>query len=60
MEDKESSPGIKSNACESVVRHTTNYLPPGGSERIISVGDYIDNSFPALGCSDPREVSLEL
>ena len=34
--------------------------PPGGSEWIISVGDYVDNSFTALGSSDPREVRLEL
>ena len=34
-------------------------LPPGGSEWIISVGDYVDNSFTALGSSDPREVRLE-
>ena len=26
-----------------------------GSEWIISVGDYVDNSFSALGSSDPRE-----
>ena len=34
--------------------------PPGGSEWIISVGDYVNNSFTALGSSDPREVRLEL
>ena len=34
--------------------------PPGGSGWIISVGDYVDNSFAALGSSDPREVRLEL
>ena len=34
--------------------------PPRGSEWIISVGDYVDNSFTALGSSDPREVRLEL
>ena len=34
--------------------------PPGCSEWIISVGDYVDNSFTALGSSDPREVRLEL
>ena len=34
--------------------------PPGGSEWIISVGDYLENSFTALGSSDPREVRLEL
>ena len=34
--------------------------PPGGSEWIISVGDYVNNSFTALGSSDPREVELEL
>ena len=34
--------------------------PPGGSEWIISVGYYVDNSFTALGSSDPREVRLEL
>ena len=32
--------------------------PPGGSKWIISVGDYADNSFTALGSSDPREVRL--
>ena len=34
--------------------------PPGGSEWIISVGDYLDNSFTALGSSNPSEVRLEL
>ena len=34
--------------------------PSGGSEWIISVGDYVDNSFTALGSSDPRKVRLEL
>ena len=34
--------------------------PPGGSEWIISVIDYVDNSFTALGSSDPMEVRLEL
>ena len=34
--------------------------PSGGSEWIISIGDYVDNSFTALGSSDPREVRLEL
>ena len=34
--------------------------PPGGSEWIISVGDYVNNSFTALGSSDSREVRLEL
>ena len=33
---------------------------PGGSGWIISVGDYADNSFAAMGSSDPREVRLEL
>ena len=33
---------------------------PGGSEWIISIGDYVDNSLTALGSSDPREVRLEL
>ena len=33
---------------------------PGGSEWIISVGDYVDNSFTALGSSNPREVRLKL
>ena len=32
--------------------------PPRGSEWIISIGDYVDNSFTALGSSDPREVRL--
>ena len=32
----------------------------GGTEWIISVGDYVDNSFTALGSSDPRELRLEL
>ena len=36
------------------------WYPPGGSEWIISVGDYVNNSFTALGSSDPREVRLEL
>ena len=36
------------------------FNPPGDSGWIISVGDYIDNSFTALGSSDPREVRLEL
>ena len=36
------------------------FLPPGGGEWIISVGDYVNNSFAALGSSDPREVRLEL
>ena len=35
-------------------------LPPGGSKWIISVGDKVDNSFTALGSSDPRKVGLEL
>ena len=34
--------------------------PPGGSEWIISVGDYVNNYFTALGSSDHREVRLEL
>ena len=34
-------------------------FPPGGSEWIISVGDYVDNSFTALGSSDPREVRAQ-
>ena len=34
--------------------------PPVGSEWIIGVEDYVDNSFTALGSSDPREVMLEL
>ena len=34
--------------------------PPGGSGWIISVGDYADNSFAALGSSDPREDRHEL
>ena len=43
--------------------HSVNYqllklfnwrYPPGGSEWIISVGDYVDNSFTALGSSDPQ------
>ena len=29
------------------------WAPPGGSEWIISVEDYADNSFTALGSSDP-------
>ena len=35
-------------------------VPPGGSKWIISVGDYADNSFTALGNSDSRYVRLEL
>ena len=34
--------------------------PPGGSEWIIGVGDYVDNSFTALVNSDTGEVRLEL
>ena len=34
--------------------------PQGGSEWIISGIDYVNNSFTALGSSDPREVRLEL
>ena len=34
--------------------------PPGGGEWIISIGNYVNNSFTALGSSDPREVRLEL
>ena len=34
--------------------------PPGGSEWIISIGDYVDNSFTSVGSSDSREVMLEL
>ena len=34
--------------------------PTVDSEWIISVGDYVDNSFTALGSSDPRAVRLEL
>ena len=37
-----------------------NQGPPGVSGWIISVGDYVNNSFTALGSSDPREVRLEL
>ena len=33
---------------------------PEGSGWITSVGDYVDNSFAALGSSDPWEVRLEL
>ena len=36
------------------------YHSLGGSEWIISAGDYVDKSFTALGSSDPREVRLEL
>ena len=35
-------------------------MSPQGAEWIISVGDYVDNSFTALGSSHPREVRLEL
>ena len=38
----------------------SGFHSPGGSEWIISVGDYVDNSFTALGGSDPREVRLKL
>ena len=41
-------------------RGDNEYNPPGGSEWVISVGDYVDNSLTALGSSDPREVRLEL
>ena len=40
--------------------HIGIFTAPGGSECIISVGDYVDNSFTALGSSNPREVRLEL
>ena len=41
--------------------HIFNWIyPPGGSEWIISLGDYVNNSLTALGSSDPREVRLEL
>ena len=36
------------------------YLPREQSMDYISVGDYADDSFAALGSSDPREVRLEL
>ena len=35
-------------------------LLPGGSGWIISVGDYVDNSFAAFGSSDLREDRLLL
>ena len=44
--------------CLYPIYHLFN--PPGGSEWIISVGDYVNNSFTALGSSDHREVVLEL
>ena len=44
---------------QGIPRLGLNY-PPGGSKWIISVGDYVDNSFTALGSSNPREVRLEL
>ena len=37
-----------------------DYGPIGGNKWIIGVGDYVDNSFTALGSSDPMEVRLEL
>ena len=40
--------------------HFIFFKPPGSSKWIISVGDYVDNSFTALGSSNPREVRLEL
>ena len=46
--------------CGAAVAKLRTDNPPGGSEWIISVGDYVDNSFTALGSSDPREVRLEL
>ena len=36
------------------------FAPPGGREWIISVRDYVNNLFSALGSSDPREVRFEL
>ena len=51
------------NRCaEALVVNMNSLLnrPPGGSGWIISVGDYVNNSFTALGSSDPREVRLEL
>ena len=35
-------------------------IPPRGKWMDYSLGDYADNSFAALGSSDPREVMLEL
>ena len=43
-----------------IIAQLVTIYPPGGSEWIISVGDYVDNSFTALGSSDPNEVRLEL
>ena len=43
-----------------LIIHPTNLFPPGGSEWIISVGDYIDNSFTLLGSSYHREDRLQL
>ena len=45
--------------CTHCIAHYT-HCSPGGSEWITSVGDYVDNSFTALGSSDPWEVRLEL
>ena len=51
-------PGVKSIAMNSI--RTTLLTPIGGSEWIISVEDYVDNSFTALGSSKSRKVRLEL
>ena len=34
--------------------YNSDTQPPSGGEWIISVGDYVNNSFTALGSSDPR------
>ena len=50
----------EATALAAVSQPLMSKAPPGGSEWIISVGDYVNNSFTALGSSDPREVRLEL
>ena len=42
------------------VIYFTEFLPQGGNKWIVSAGDYVDNSFTALGISNPREVRLQI
>ena len=53
--------------CTVNARHTQHHfdtfkggVPPRGQWMDYSVGDYVDNSFTALGSSDSREVRFEL
>ena len=47
-------------SCDFVLIFFFFLMSPWGSEWIISVEDYVDNSSTALGSSDPREVRLKL